>query len=560
MKLRDYQKQLICEAYAAWEHHDDVLLQLETGGGKTVTFTEIIAQHESACVIAHRTELIHQISLTLARRGLYHRIVGQPQTIRDSVAIQMQELGKSFYNANAKIVAASVDTLLNKSGKWCEDIKLVVIDEAHHVLKNNKWGTVRAMFPNAKGLHPTATPARADGMGLGRHADGVCDVIIRGPSMRELIHSGALCDYIIAVSPTHLDLSNVSITATGDYSAPKLRDAVHKAHLTGDIVGHYLKLARGKLGITFAVDIEAATEIAAAYREAGIPAEVISSKTPALLRASMMRKFKNREILQLVNVDILGEGVDVPAVEVISFARPTQSYVLYKQQFGRGLRTLDGKTQCIIIDHAGNVMRHGLPDSYREWSLDRREKRGRGAQDLIIKIKTCASCFFVYSRELRQCPYCGVSPQPQSRSEIDHVDGDLILLDAEVLARMRGEIKRIDNAPRIPVGLPPHAQMAIQKNHAKRQDAQRDLRDAIAQYAGQLRAAAYDDGRIHRNFYLTFGVDIMTAQTLNVKDAEKLRICITGKTRYWYEATSSGAKKLGNWPEISLIEALKITA
>jgi superfamily II DNA or RNA helicase len=101
-----------------------------------------------------------------------------------------------------------------------------------------------------------------------------------------------------------------------------------------------LRLAPGKLGVTFDTDVDSATETAAAFRAAGVPAEVVSAKTPDALRAQILRRFKNREILQLVNVDLFGEGFDLPAIEVVSFARATESFALYCQQFGRALRLM----------------------------------------------------------------------------------------------------------------------------------------------------------------------------------------------------------------------------
>ena len=94
--------------------------------------------------------------------------------------------------------------------------------------------------------------------------------------------------------------------------------------VVGDVVEHYKRLAMGKLGVTFASDVETATDIASRFRAEGVPAEVVSGKTPDHLRASILRRFKNREILQLVNVDLFGEGFDLPAIEVVSMARPTR--------------------------------------------------------------------------------------------------------------------------------------------------------------------------------------------------------------------------------------------
>ena len=521
MKLRPYQEKLIQDVYMAWTNcHPNVIMQLSTGGGKTVTFTEIIATYNKpTLVIAHRTELIHQTALTLAQRGLFHHIVGSEQTIRDAITIQMQELGKSYYHPLSEIVIASVDTLIKNPLSFTKRVELVIIDEGHHVLKNNKWGKCLSHFPNALCLFPTATPIRADGKGLGRHADGFVDVIVQGPSTYELMQYGYLSNYRIFVPPSDLNLSDVPITTTGDYSPSKLSKAIHRSHITGDIVHHYLKFASGKLGITFVVDLETARKITEAFKIADIPAEMITAKTPPLKRAHIMKQFRNREILQLVNVDILGEGVDVPAVEVISLARPTQSLSLYLQQVGRGLRPIEGKTHCIIVDHVGNALRHGLPDTNRTWTLNARERR-ISTKETTIKIKTCLHCYFVYLRELSLCPYCGYKPEPQNRNTIETVEGDLLEISPTILEQMRNKIDA-------PVKFPRNATSAIRgaliKRHREKQEAQQELRESIALYAGFLKSRGYSDSRIYKHFYLEFGQDILSMQLVNTKDAKKLK-------------------------------------
>jgi superfamily II DNA or RNA helicase len=501
-------------------------MQLSTGGGKTVVFSDIISNHKGFPIaIAHRMELVSQISLTLARYGVHHNIIAQKPVIREIIAMHIQETGKRYYDPNAKCIVAGVDTLirLDSNTPWFKLITLVVQDEGHHPLRENKWGTAASLFPNAVGLYPTATPCRTDGKGLGSHADGIIDIMVQGPNMRELIKSGYLTDYRIFAPPSDLDLSEVPISASGDYSNPKLRDAVHKSCITGDIVDHYLKIAPGKLGVTFAVDVQSASEIACAFKQQGVPAEAISAKTPDTLRQSIMRKFRNREILQIVNVDLLGEGVDVPALEVVSMGRPTQSFGLYSQQFGRALRPLPGKTHAIIIDHVNNVKLHGLPDAPREWTLDRRERRTKSKTGEIA-VKTClnVSCFSVYEAYKKTCPYCGHFTPPKERSSPEQVEGDLFELDPAVLAQLRGEISRIDDIARIPSGLPLPAELAIKKRHKARQEAQYELRQSIAQWAG-YHHPRLADSEIYRLFFYTFGTDILTAQTLNTADAEKLK-------------------------------------
>ncbi len=528
MELRDYQKTVIQEVYNKWDSGlQNIGVQLATGGGKTVLFSKIISDHNGyAIAIAHRIELVSQISLTLARYGIRHNIIAQKQAIREIVSLHLEEFKKNYYDPHAKKIVAGVDTLLRlpETTPWFQHVTLVIQDEAHHVLKKNKWGKAASLFPKARGFYPTATPVRADGYGLGQHADGVLDTLVLGPSMRDLIREGYLTDYRIFAPPSDIDLTEVPIAASGDFSAPKLRTAVHKSHITGDVVEHYLKIAKDQLGVTFAVDIEAATEITTAFKSQGVPAEVVSGKTPDLLRSHIMRRFRNREILQIVNVDLLGEGVDVPAISCVSFARPTASFSLYSQQFGRALRPMPGKTHAIIIDHVSNVMRHGLPDAYRAWSLDRRERRSRSQADDVEPLKTCLNldCFSVYSRVYKSCPFCGHYTPPAQRSSPKQVDGDLTELDPDVLSKLRGEIDSVYGAPKVPQYLDRYAQAAIIKRHDERKEIQKALRSNIAQWAGYLKLKNYTDSEMYRQFYITFGIDVATAQTLNIKNTEEL--------------------------------------
>lgn len=561
-RLRKYQADLKAAVFQEWNAgHRNVLAVAPTGAGKTVLFADVVnSVNGIACaVIAHRAELVSQMSLALAREGVRHRVIGPDTLRRQCVSLHMLELGRSFYDPAARVGACGVDSLVNKDAArdpWFSQVGLWVQDEAHHVLKENKWGRAAEMFPNAWGLGVTATPLRADGRGLGREADGLFDAMVLGPTMRDLIGQGYLTDYRIFAPPSDVDYSAVSVTPSGDYSPAKLSAAVHASStIVGDVVGHYLKIARGKLGVTFAVDIDHAKEIAQAFNAAGVPAEVVSAKTDALNRQRILRRFKAREVLQLVNVDLFGEGFDLPAIEVVSMVRKTESYGLYVQQFGRALRLLvdtpmgewerltpearraridaSSKPRGIIIDHVGNVIRHGLPDAPREWSLKRRERRSAPTSD-AVPLRICLpwvgaqgeeyeGCHQPYERFHLACPYCGCPiPPPAERKAPEFVDGDLFELDPETLQALRGEIARIDGAPRIPGHLDGIAAAGAQKLHLARQQAQARLRELIALWAGWRKTFGRTDREILKEFFFAFGVDVLTAQTFGRPEAEGL--------------------------------------
>ncbi len=562
-RLRPFQLGIKAAVFQHWnDGKRNVLVKSPTGSGKTVITADIVRDMNCAVAsIAHRSELVTQKSVALAREGIAHRVIGPDSLRRDCVTLHMEEFGRSFYNPGARVGVCSVDTLVGRKASgdpWFHQVGLWDMDEAHHVLRENKWGEACSMFPNAYGLGVTATPARADGRGLGAHADGVFEGIVQGPELRELIDAGYLTDYRVFAPPSDVDYSEVTVTASGDFSPAKLRAAVHASDkIVGDVVKHYLKIAPGKLGVTFAVDIESAKEICAAYRAAGVPAEIVSAKTPALLRTQILRRFKTRQVMQLVNVDLFGEGFDLPAIEVVSMVRKTESWPLFVQQFGRALRLMipadlsaiwgtlsdeerraniaaSSKPVALIIDHVGNVIRHGLPDAPRNDTLDRRERRSSGPSD-AVPLRACANenadgqgtpCASIYPRFLKTCPYCGFYPEPPERSAPEFVDGDLHELTPEALAALRGKVANIDGAPRIPQSLDPMAARGLMNRHHERQQAQHVLREMIALWAGWQRHQGRDDSQSYRIFYHTFGLDVLTAQALGRPDAEALTLKI----------------------------------
>lgn len=703
MEYRDYQQKMHDEFADAWASGtQNVLGVLPTGGGKGALIAgNVNSESGPTCSIAHRQELVSQISIALGRFGVPHRLIAADSTIRNIVRVHMETFGRSFYDPRSRHGVASVDTLvlLPESDRWLPTVRKWVVDECfpagtmvgdtpiervrvgdsvptfdeatgevrrglvthvfespmpddmvrltflgrhvvtctpghpvftrrgwvaaagllksdevmihesfllqaglreldvphirrggrdagpegagraprfvrldsvavlergdpslagasekrgsvfnlevdgthtyltnglvvhncHHLTREggtkgsvNKWMKAINRMPLAKGLGLTATPLRADGKGLGRFSDGVMDVMIQGPEMRELIQRGYLTDYEVYCPPSDIDLSAVGHSGSGDFSPEALRKAVHGSRtIVGDVVSSYLRLAPGKRGVTFCVDIEAAQEVCAEFRRRGVPAEVLTGKTPDLLRAQILRGLRDGRILQVVSVDVLSEGFDLPAIEVVSFARPTDSLGLYRQQFGRVLRTMPGKAIATVIDHVGNVVRHRPPDALRAWSLDRRERKSKGAPDDLIPMRSCPQCTRPYERTFPACPFCGHVVVPAERSAPQHVDGDLVLLTPDVLAKLRGEI---DAPLRIPYGATPAVEGALRKHHSARNEAQAALRAAMDQWAGYRVAAGEADPRVQqRRFFLQFGVDVLSAQALPAREANELR-------------------------------------
>lgn len=541
MQLYPHQKDMSDRIDAAWMlGATNIMPTMDCGAGKTALCCYKLSECADNCVaIAHRQELVSQWSLTLARYGISHRILGPMPVIKWIIQLQSKMFGRDFYDPNARRAVAGVDTLISWSKpesrhydsitRWGKQVKLWVVDEGHHLLKDNKWGKAVELFPNARGLAPTATAERADGKGLGRHADGLIDVMVEGARGRWLIDNGYLTDYRVVCPPSDLHLEQVRYGSDGDYVRKQLAAATRKSSIMGDVVKHYRQFADGKLGVTFAPDVETATDLAAGFNRAGVPAEVVSAKTPDRQRVEVMQQFAAGRIRQVVNVDLFGEGFDLPAIEVVSMARATASYGLYHQQFMRALRKKEGKERAWIIDHVGNTVRHLLPDRPRYYSLDRKEKTAGKRQTDAIPLRVCLNptCMSPYEAVYSACPFCGWMPIPASRTSPKFVDGDLHELDEATLAAMRGEVAKIDRpASEILAAMQPIHGYVIAKSiankHGDRQAAQAALRDAIAWYGGVRRAAGDADSVSYRRFYHSFGTDVLSAQALGRADAEVL--------------------------------------
>lgn len=579
--LRPYQQDVKADIHAAWGRGArNVLAVMPTGLGKTAVFSDILADHIGGAVaIAHRQELVGQISCALNENGVRHRIIGPSKVVKLIVKQHLEKYGVTFYDPSAPIAAAGVDSLLKitegkgaaKHGAWRQGVTLWVGDEAHHFQGHNKWGKAAALFgipvldavtmvdtgvrEGVLGLGVTASPSRSDNRALGRdNSDGVFDEMVLGPDMRWAIREGYLTPYRIYSVPCSIEYSKVDVGSSGEFVQAKLVAAEDDSNLVGDIVEQYMRHAAGKLGVTFVSSVDRARRTAAEYCARGIPAIALDGTTPDEERAEAIRKLERREVLQLVNCDLFGEGFDLPAIEVVSMGTGTASLARYMQWFGRGLRlmlnagewtgyndlTAEGrraviagsaKPFAIIIDHGSNVIRHGgPPDIPRPWSLSRPEKGGAGKSEML-PYRVCVNpgyslvhptladwpewralgwtdsdllahghiredrlaCVEPYSRLLRVCPCCDYMPAPQSRKEPEHVEGDLQLLDDETLE----QLWQAYNTAHLSIEEVREREMSMGKPHMWAMKAVNDHGNTLASLAILANSMAMWGGKFH---------------------------------------------------------------
>ncbi|MEX3764435.1 DEAD/DEAH box helicase [Paraburkholderia phenoliruptrix] len=444
--MRDYQQVAVEEVRREFRAKNyPTLFVLPTGGGKTYTFSYIAAnaaaRGNSVVIIVHRKELLLQASKSLANLGIEHGLIS-PHFTPDS---------------KQRVQVASVDTLLIRLKKTPNLFKfsLIIFDESHHVIADNKWGTVYEMMGRPPMLGVTATPVRTDGKGLGEHAGGVFKSMVEGPTVKELIARGALLNPTVYSSLEVPDLQGVGKNKDGDYIAKQLAARIDKPKITGSAVAHYSKICPGARAIVFCVSVEHAQHVVEEFNAAGYRfALLVGAPTMSdAERTDVNKRLKRGDLDGACTVDLVSEGYDLPDLTCCIMLRATASEALFLQQVGRVMRPSDGKTECFLLDHVGNVgafvdgeykRKHGLPDEEREWTLDGRKKKARKAADdePTIALKQCPKCYHVHE-PAPTCPVCKFEyPAPKGR-QLEQVEGELQKVTPEMQALIRRE-QRVD--------------------------------------------------------------------------------------------------------------------
>jgi DNA repair protein RadD len=320
-----------------------LLYVLPTGGGKTVVLAavmEALAARGKRCLfLVHRKELVEQTLAQLERRGQACGVIMARYAPRRSERIQV----------------ASTHTLARREGHDFGRFDLVIVDEAHHVVAKT-YVELLARWPRAALLGATATPFRLDGLGL----QPPFDALLAGPSVRELIAAGHLVEPRVLCDAAAVDTRGLRLDAQRiDWQPAAL--AKRAGAISGDVVRQFRASGGARRGIVYAVNVAHGESLTAEFNAAGVRAELIHGKTHPYARDDIMARVRAGATQLLVNVDIATEGFDVPEMEAVLMVRPTLSRCLYLQMIGRGLRAAPGKTDCLVLDHAGNVALHGLP-------------------------------------------------------------------------------------------------------------------------------------------------------------------------------------------------------
>lgn len=343
-------------------------------------------------------------------------------------------------NIPLNIQVASVQSLPSRMSDY-QKPDLIIWDECHHIAAST-WEKIFNYYKDSFHIGLSATPERADGKGLNKFFN----VMIKGPSVKWLIENKFLSDYKL-YAPANVDLTGVR-KSMGDYNKTQLEEIMDKPTITGSAIKEYLKIANKKKAVVFCVSVEHSKHVVEQFNSCGVKAAHLDGSDSKDHRDNILKQFAFGKIDVLSNVDLFSEGFDIPSIECVILLRPTYSLPLYLQQVGRSLRPSPGKTHAIILDHVGNVQRHGLPDEDRNWSLlGKKGRLGTGKSDKNTSVKICPSCFAAQEPGLPNCIYCKVEFEKSPR-EIAQIEGELLEINKEQMRlkarRQQGMAKTMD--------------------------------------------------------------------------------------------------------------------
>lgn len=330
-----------------------------------------VAKGKRVLFLAHRRELITQCCDKLSDAGIlrYGTIMA----------------GSKLVCADAPVQVASVQTLIRREFPPAD---LIIIDESHRAISRSYISIVNN-YPRAVVLGLSATPERLDGKGL----DELFDAMIVVETVPQLIADGYLVPVVGYEGPKP-DVSRVR-TRRGDYDESQLADACDQPALVGGLVENWRRLAKGRPTVAFSASVEHARHIAAEFMRAGVPSAAVSGETPWAEREAIIASWRSGNLSVVANCQIFADGFDFPELSCAILARPTKSEALFLQMCGRVMRSAPGKTDAMILDHAGCWAAHGGPHLDRAWSLEGAAARRKTSAN----VAKCEACSMLYDPE-----------------------------------------------------------------------------------------------------------------------------------------------------------------
>ena len=380
------------------------VLCLPTGSGKTTVAAQIIknaVEGGNSCIfLVHRRELVSQAVDRLQQFGIEAGIIAA---------------GTS--PSAAMVQVASIPTLVKRDHVPAD---LVLIDECAHS-PSKSWREVIDRYDGSWLLGLTATPVRLSGEPLG----DVFGCIVEPVTMEELIEQGYLIEPTVWAPA--VDLSDVPIRFS-EYSLPVLVERMDK--LTGDIVEHWKKHARGLKTVAFTCNVAHSINLVSRFRDAGVRAAHLDGTTPMARRDEILTDLRNGKLDLVSSIMVLSEGFDLPELNCAIIARPTKSLALHRQMIGRIVRP---PGPAIVLDHAGNHNEHGSVTDHIEWSLD-----GEYTREGVKSLRSCPECYRILPADATVCVECGYdTEQPSARDQQQLDEAEAMLVEFQSVKSRR---------------------------------------------------------------------------------------------------------------------------
>jgi superfamily II DNA or RNA helicase len=357
-------------------------MSASTGSGKSVVMLEMVRnaveKGSRTIFICERRNLVDQFSAHLDSQGIEHGIL----------------MAKHWrFRPEAKVQVASAQTL-ERMESWPE-FSIAFIDEIHASMRRSII-TMIEKRPTLKIVGATATPFNPL---LAKYFTNV----VSAPPMAELVNMGYLVPYRVFIAH-EIDTDGVKVVG-GEWQKDELE--TRGRQIVGDIVMDYIRLSNEVFGrkskaICFSCGIAHGAELAESFAEAGINAIQLASGVDEDFKSEVLREFAkpNSSIDILISVDMLSRGFDQTDIEHVILARPLKkSFSQHVQMIGRGARSHDGKSLCVVQDHAGNWLR--FADEWAEFYTN-------GVSELVGKADTLPKKEpSKQEKERAKCPKCG---------------------------------------------------------------------------------------------------------------------------------------------------------
>jgi len=407
MELRPYQREAVEAVYEHLRIRDDhPCVVIPTAGGKTPVMATICRDavnqwNGRVLILAHVKELLEQA-------------LDKLRAIAPDLPVGLYSAGLKRRELNYAVTIAGIQSIYRRA---CDlgPVDLIIVDEAHLIPPDGE-GRYRQFISEAKAVNPqvrviglTATPFRMNS-GTICSPENILNHVCFEIGVRELIVQGYLCPLRTKAGVVRADMSGLH-TRAGEFIAGEVEDLMDADDLVqaacAEIVAH---TAERRSVLIFTSGVRHGQHVVETLRSRhGVECGFVEGNTPTRERDLLLDRFKRGELKYLANVNVLTTGFDSPSIDCVAMLRPTMSPGLYYQMVGRGFRLHPDKTDCLVLDFGGNILRHGPVDDLRI------KEPGKG--DGEAPAKECPQCHAVVHAAYSNCPECGHEFPPPERSK-----------------------------------------------------------------------------------------------------------------------------------------------